>query len=98
MQLQRVLTTACVAVVLCHTWLPAVLCAHAAMYMHTSTYSVSESATTSLHHSQCFELRLWPHQHPLQQFEGTTGLTWQVLEKLQERDLTLDRLQVRVDC
>lgn len=44
---------------------------------------------------QCFELRLWPHQHPLHQFEGANGLTWQVLEKLQERDMTLDRLQVR---
>ena len=39
---------------------------------------------------QCFERRLWPHQHALRQFEG--ALAPELLHKLEERGLDLDRL------
>lgn len=40
---------------------------------------------------QCLEFRLWPDQHPLRQME--TSLTPELLWKMEERGLTLDRLQ-----
>ena len=45
---------------------------------------------------QAFELRLWPHQHPLRQFD--TLLSHELLWKLEERHLTMDRLQVCSFC
>jgi len=39
---------------------------------------------------QAFERRLWPHQHPLRQFEGE--LKPEVLMKIEDRNLDLDRL------
>ena len=40
--------------------------------------------------AQCFERRLWPHQHALRQFEG--ALPVELLWKLEERGLDLERL------
>ena len=45
---------------------------------------------------QAFELRLWPHQHPLRQFD--TLLSHELLWKLEDRHLTMDRLQVCSFC
>ena len=42
---------------------------------------------------QAFELRLWPDQHPLRQFEQQ--LSYELLRKLEDRNLTLDVLAVR---
>ena len=42
--------------------------------------------------AQAFELRLWPEQHPLRQFEGQ--LSHELLRKLEERQLSLDQLAV----
>lgn len=39
---------------------------------------------------QAFEKRLWPHQHPLRQFEGE--LKPELLSKIEDRNLDLDRL------
>lgn len=44
-------------------------------------------------YSQAFELRLWPDQHPLRQFEQQ--LSYELLRKLEDRNLTLDVLAVR---
>ena len=41
---------------------------------------------------QAFELRLWPHQHPLRQFEGI--LAQELLFKMEDRGLWMERLQV----
>ena len=41
---------------------------------------------------QAFELRLWPHQHPLRQFEGL--LAQELLFKMEDRGLWMERLQV----
>lgn len=41
---------------------------------------------------QAFELRLWPDQHPLRQFEQQ--LSFELLRKLEDRNLTLDMLAV----
>lgn len=43
--------------------------------------------------TQAFERRLWPEQHELRQFEF--ALSPEVLRKLEERGLTMDRLWVR---
>lgn len=45
---------------------------------------------------QAFELRLWPDQHPLRQFEHQ--LSPELLRKLEDRQLTLDVLAVRAGC
>ena len=45
---------------------------------------------------QAFERRLWQHQHALRQFEHT--LTPELLAKLEDRGLDLERLQVRAIC
>ncbi len=59
------------------------------------SHHITSSHITSHLTSQCFELRQWPHQHALTQFMGSTpGLTWQIIEKLDERDMTLDRVAV----
>lgn len=42
--------------------------------------------------AQAFELRLWPDQHPLRQFEQQ--LSFELLRKLEDRNLTLDVLAV----
>lgn len=41
---------------------------------------------------QAFELRLWPEQHPLRQFEQQ--LPFELLRKLEDRQLSLDMLAV----
>lgn len=41
---------------------------------------------------QAFELRMWPHQHPLRQFEGI--LAQELLFKMEDRGLWMERLQV----
>lgn len=41
---------------------------------------------------QAFELRLWPHQHPLRQFEGI--LAQELLFKMEDRGLWMERLEV----
>ena len=41
---------------------------------------------------QAFELRLWPDQHPLRQFEGI--LAQELLFKMEDRGLWMERLQV----
>ena len=41
---------------------------------------------------QAFELRLWPEQHPLRQFEQQ--LSYELLRKLEDRQLDLDTLAV----
>ena len=43
-------------------------------------------------HPQAFELRLWPEQHPLRQFEQQ--LSYELLRKLEDRNLSLDMLAV----
>lgn len=40
---------------------------------------------------QAFELRLWPHQHPLRQFGNALSLD--LLNKLEQHELSLDRLR-----
>ena len=45
---------------------------------------------------QAFERRLWQHQHALRQFEHT--LAPELLAKLEDRGLDLERLQVRAIC
>jgi len=42
---------------------------------------------------QAFERRLWPHQHALRQFEH--ALAPELLAKLEDRGLDLERLQAR---
>ena len=44
-------------------------------------------ADTCLQLAKCFELRLWPHSHPLRQFEGTPGLGPELLQKLEDRQV-----------
>lgn len=39
---------------------------------------------------QCFEKRLWPHQHALRQFDN--ALSPELLHKLEDRGLDLDHL------
>lgn len=43
---------------------------------------------------QAFELRLWPEQHPLRQFEQQ--LRHELLRKLEDRQISLDMLAVRL--
>ncbi|GAB4820015.1 hypothetical protein N2152v2_007061 [Parachlorella kessleri] len=50
----------------------------------------SSAAELCLTMSKAFEKRLWPDQHPLRQFEWT--LSHEVLRKLEERGLTMDRI------
>ncbi len=45
---------------------------------------------------QAFEVRLWPHQHPLRQFEGI--LAQELLFKMENRGLWMERLQVLLFC
>ena len=45
---------------------------------------------------QAFELRMWPHQHPLRQFEGI--LAQELLFKMEDRGLWMERLQVSFVC
>ena len=45
---------------------------------------------------QAFELRMWPHQHPLRQFEGI--LAQELLFKMEDRGLWMERLQVSSFC
>ena len=42
---------------------------------------------------QAFERRLWPHQHPLRQFEGE--LKPELLMKIEDRNLDLDRWSLK---
>ncbi|PRW32956.1 activating signal cointegrator 1 complex subunit 3 isoform B [Chlorella sorokiniana] len=50
----------------------------------------SSAAELCLTMSKAFELRLWPDQHPLRQFEQQ--LSYELLRKLEDRNLTLDVL------
>ncbi|KAL4422681.1 hypothetical protein ABPG75_008878 [Micractinium tetrahymenae] len=50
----------------------------------------SSAAELCLTLSKAFELRLWPEQHPLRQFEGS--LPFELLRKLEDRQLGLDQL------
>ncbi|GFR39796.1 hypothetical protein Agub_g282, partial [Astrephomene gubernaculifera] len=43
----------------------------------------SSMADTCLTLAKALELRLWPHNHPLRQFEGTPGLGPELLQKLE---------------
>eukprot|EP00887_Chlorella_sp_A99_P000213 scaffold13.g213.t1 len=56
------------------------------MYVSQARAGAPQAATQG----EAFELRLWPEQHPLRQFEGQLSL--ELLRKLEDRDLTLDRL------
>ncbi|GJP66452.1 hypothetical protein CLOP_g23384 [Closterium sp. NIES-67] len=47
-------------------------------------------AASLLEMAKAVDQRIWPHQHPLRQFEGV--LTQEVLFKLEDRGLDLDRL------
>ncbi|KAL0039926.1 hypothetical protein WJX77_011783 [Trebouxia sp. C0004] len=51
----------------------------------------SSCAELALTLCKAFELRLWPHQHPLRQFEGI--LAQELLFKLEDRGLWMERLQ-----
>ncbi|MEW5302418.1 MAG: hypothetical protein WDW36_005207 [Sanguina aurantia] len=51
----------------------------------------SSMADTALSLAKSFELRLWPHQHPLRQLEP--GLSPELLEKLEDRGLWLEQLE-----
>eukprot|EP00798_Chlamydomonas_sp_ICE-L_P004882 gene4882-34647_t len=50
----------------------------------------SSAAIICLNMCKCFERRLWQNQHPLRQFEGV--LSYELLNKLEERDWSLDAL------
>lgn len=52
----------------------------------------SSAAELCLTLSKAFELRLWPEQHPLRQFEQ--ALPFELLRKLEDRQLGLDQLAV----
>ncbi|CAK0786311.1 hypothetical protein CVIRNUC_009524 [Coccomyxa viridis] len=52
--------------------------------------SWSTAADMALTMCKAFERRLWPHQHPLRQFEGE--LKPELLMKIEDRNLDLDRL------
>jgi len=50
----------------------------------------SSMADTTLQFCKCFELQLWPHQHPLRQF--TTALSPELLFKMEDRGLWMEQL------
>ena len=59
---------------------------------HHLYYTAQEFFSTKPCVVQAFELRMWPHQHPLRQFEGI--LAQELLFKMEDRGLWMERLQV----
>ncbi|GIL81339.1 hypothetical protein Vretifemale_10405, partial [Volvox reticuliferus] len=55
----------------------------------------SSMADTCLTLAKSLELRLWAHNHPLRQFEGTPGLGPELLSKLEDRQESMDVWSLR---